>query len=567
MKLPLNNWLLQSTVKIDSHDKKATLKIIAELLKNRGLTDKKKIEEFYDAGTESVNFKNLKINSKQADKAVIRIKKAIKNKESVVVYTDYDVDGIVSGAILWECLHKLKVSVMPYVPDRQTEGYGLSNLGIDNAYAKFKPQLLICVDHGVTAEKQINYAKKLGIETVIIDHHLLPEKPPPAHALVHTTLLCASGLTWIFCRYLLKKLRKEVSENDLDLVALATVADLVPLTGANRILVKKGLVMINKTKRPGLVSLIEIAGLKKGEITEYHLGHILAPRINAIGRLHHALDALRLLCQKDEEKVKILAQKLDDINRNRQVLTVNSFMEADSGENYLKQKIIIVSGEQYHQGVIGLIAGRLTEAYHRPAIVIAETQALCKASARSIKGVNIVTLLKKTGTLLEDIGGHPMAAGFTIAKKNLDKFKKAVNLLADEEIDEEMFIKKLTVDLKIPLECLTRELSAQLNLMSPFGKDNPLPLFLSEKVRLAGYKVIGREAKHLKMTLGFDDDRGGYLSALAFNRSDFAVNLMPGTLLDIVYNLQEDRWNGKNDLILKVRDVRLAPPKAGLIPA
>lgn len=566
MKLHIKDWQVINPLSIKAGDRGVLAKIISALHKNRGLTSPKKVEEFYQADLKSVNFRNLKIDTKEVEKAVKRIKKAIKNNESIVVYTDFDVDGLVSGAILWESLYKLKARVMPYVPDRISEGYGLSQKGLDQAIANFNPKLLICVDHGVTAHQQINYAKQKGIETIIIDHHLIPDKKPAAIALVHTTQLCASGLTWAFCRHLLEKFRAKVNDNDLDLVALATVADLVPLTGANRILVKKGLVMINKTKRPGLNSLIEIAGLKKGEITEYHLGHILAPRINAIGRLHHALDALRLLCQKDEEKAKILAQKLNDINRKRQLLTVSSFLEADSQENYHGQKIIIVSGEQYHQGVIGLIAGRLTENYHRPSIVISETAHLCKASARSINGVNIVLLLKKTGKLLQDIGGHPMAAGFTISRKNLEKFKIALKILADKEIDESLFIKKLKIDLKLPLACLTRELSAKLVELSPFGSSNPEPVFLSEKVRVAGYKVIGRDHNHLKLILGAESGGNSFIQAIAFKRAEFAVNLTAGTYLDLVYNLGEDRWNGKNDLILKVRDVRLAPIKSGLTP-
>ena len=370
--------------------------------------------------------KQVSIDEDQLAKAIARIKKAIENKETIVVYGDFDVDGVSGTAVMWEMLHNLGVEVWPYIPERKNEGYGFSRVGIENIKQKHNPSLVITVDHGITAAEHVKQLANDGIDVVVTDHHQAPAKPEMkklhkyAVAVVHTTKLAGAGVAWFVAR----QLDKTDSPERLALAAFGTVGDVLPLIGANRQIVKHGLPLLAQSNRIGIRSLLQEAGLLGVELDPYHIGYILGPRINAAGRLDHALEALRLLCTNDEKASVALAQKLGGLNRRRQLMTqeqINTSLE------HLKDvkgmpSLLILADSSYDEGIIGLIAGSLSRRYYRPTIVIAEGRnGLSKASARSIPGVDIVGLIRQVENLLVSVGGHEMAAGFSVETENISQ--------------------------------------------------------------------------------------------------------------------------------------------------
>lgn len=549
----MQNWSVLNNFKFNPRERDALNNLIVNLLSNRGVKTQNEINSFLNPDLKSTTYKSVGIKKDCMDKAILKIKNAIKNKEKIVIYTDYDADGILSGAILWETLYALKADVMPFVPNRLTEGYGLSKTGIDKVKRKLNPKLLITVDHGITKVKEVEYAKKLGMEVIIIDHHLPPEKLPEAVSIIHTTGLCATGLVWIFVNYLMGKMLTGL----LDLVAIGTVADLVPLIGPNRTLVKFGLKQVNKTRRIGLNALINFSGLKKGEIDAFALSHILAPRLNASGRLTDALDSLRLICTKDRLRAHDLAEELNSVNRNRQNLTKESTDIAFS-QVQSTAKIIFTGHESFHQGIIGLIAGKLVETYKRPAVVVSIGEEICKASVRSVKGVNIVDLLMQVSEFLIDVGGHPMAAGFTVHKSNLEILKNKLNLIADKANLTDHQTSEIFVDMEFDPGFMENKIFSNIQSLAPFGQANPKPLFAAFNLAVLNARLVGREKNHLKLKLASSNNPEKEISAIAFNFGKLFTSLSNDSRIDIVYEIDKDDWNGENCLILKLKDARLA---------
>src|SRR5258708_7694204 len=388
-----------------------------QLLFNRGLSNKRQIDEFLNPKLE--NFaSDLKLE--QIDKAQKRINLAIEKQELVVVYGDYDVDGIAACAILYKSLTSLGAKVLPYIPHREKEGYGLSEIGLDFARDS-GASLIITVDNGIVALKQAEYAKKIGLDLIITDHHLPLEKKPDAFAIVHSTQMCGAAVGWCLIKGLINNsLVKEL----LQFVGIATVTDLIPLTGVSRAFVVEGLEQLNKTSNLGLLALLNECSLVPGEIGTYEIGHIIGPRLNAIGRLEHAIDALRLLCTKDEVKARKLAKAICEVNTTRQQLTVEAIDQARLLiEPNSKKKIHVLYSPNWSPGIIGLVAGRICEEYSRPTIAISVGKSFSKGSARSVNGINIVEVIRECSDILVDVGGHKGAAGFSIANENIEKFK------------------------------------------------------------------------------------------------------------------------------------------------
>lgn len=509
--------------------------IISVLLKNRGVKTKKEKEVFLHPPYPP-NIPDLP----DMDRATIRVKKAMKNKESIVVYADYDADGITAGAIMWEALHSLGAIVMPYIPHRVEEGYGLSIKGIDAVREQFDPSLIITVDHGITAWEKVEYAKKQGIEVIVTDHHVKPKKLPDC-TIVHTTQLSGAGVSWV--------LANALDHASVELAAIGTIADMVPLFGPNRSIAKYGLAALNDTKRVGLEALIADAGLTKGNLDVYAVSHMLAPRLNAMGRLEHAMDALRLLCTKQKEKAALLARTLGLKNRERQQLTTDTVSHVLHRLPKIRKKLIFVSHESYNPGVIGLVAGKLVEECYRPAIVVAKGEVYSKASARSVNGFNIVEAIRSCSDILVDVGGHPMAAGFTVETKNLTKLQERLEELAEKELHEDTLTRTLKIDMEIPLEAVTPALYKDIQELQPFGFGNPEPVFATRGVAVESARLVGAEGKHLKLRLasGFD--------AIAFNQGTLYAQLQSHPTIDLAYTISLDTWNGTARLQLKVKDI------------
>ncbi|MFH0979359.1 MAG: single-stranded-DNA-specific exonuclease RecJ [Candidatus Roizmanbacteria bacterium] len=551
-------------------DKLTSKELVDLILKHRQIKDTK---EFLNPPSPlSISLLDFNPKYKLYLNKVIKLLKDIKKKtQMIVVYTDYDADGITGGAILWETLHLLGFKTMPYVPDRKKEGYGFSIAGIDNIIKEFNPALIISVDHGITKVKEIAYAKKKGLKVIVTDHHLKSDETPKAGAIFHIPELSGSGVAYFFAKEIFNNFKKYGQDNVLslqnnfetDYLALAsigTIADLVPLIGPSRSLVKHGLDIFPKVKRYGLKHILKQAGIEGKKITPYEVGFIIAPRINAVGRLQHAINALRLLCTTNEKKAFDLAHKVGQTNVERQDLVKKSVEEArlhlgfggqakkntnsQSVNSLIKNKIIVLVSNKWHEGIIGLIASKIAEEFYRPTIVLTKTDDHYKGSARSIPSFHIINFLRSLKKYLVDVGGHAQAAGFTIEEKKLEKFTKEAQKQANKLIKDKDLEKIITADVKIPVSKINLELAKALETLEPFGIGNPRPLFLSE-TEITNAQLFGKTNNHLKI---FVED----LELIGFNQGDKFQKLSRGEKIKVVYSLEVDRWNGREKLRGKI---------------
>lgn len=528
--------------------------VIELLLANRNIQGKEK-DNFLQPTTETITLENVGLDKKEYKKFKKRATSAIENKERIIIYGDYDVDGITGSAILFETLYSKTKFVSAYIPGRIDEGYGLSIKGIDNMLASYPDtKLIITVDNGIVAGKAVEYAKEKGIDVIITDHHAKGEDLPEAYCILHTTSLCGAGVAWVIAKELGFESKEKVYEK-LELAALATVADLVPLIGANRAIVKEGLEILKKTKRIGLKELFSLARIDKNQISVYTIGHQIAPRLNASGRLTHAINALRLLCTKDPEKATKYAKMLNDTNRDRQFLTDDSVQHAKLSalDHKLNTKLILVSHESYNQGIIGLVASHLVESYYRPSFAISIGEdGISKGSARSISGVNIVEMLRSVSDILLEVGGHPMAAGFSLETQKISLLHKALAKKAEEIITEELLERVLKIDMMLPFPLITKSLITEIQALAPFGMANYEPVFTTEGVVAEEVRRIGREGNHLKFILSKE---GKKFDGVAFGAAD-KFDVVSGGTINIAYTLEENEWNGKTTLQLKIRDLQ-----------
>lgn len=557
----MKQWKVLQVIK----GKQKAGKIIKVLLKNRNLVLKKQIDEFLHPLRPSVlTAAALGISKRELNKAIKRIKKAVDVKEQIIIYGDYDADGICGTAILWEAIDKMGGKSLPYIPKRLEEGYGVSVEGIKKIQKQTSDvKLIITVDNGITANKAIDYAQKKGIEVIITDHHLLPEKLPKALAIVHTTKLSGSGVAWFLARILGGEWGSA-----LELAAIGTIADVMSLTGVNKSLVKYGLKRLSKTNRIGFLALFREAGLNRGQIEAWQVSFIITPWLNAAGRLADAMDSLRLLCTRDQVRAKSLAQKLSEENKKRQRLNGAAFIDAKACFSSPYQKLLFVSSSSYHEGIIGLVAGNLTREFYRPAVVISIGKEFSKGSARSIKGFNIVKAIRRCEKFLVDCGGHPMAAGFTVKTANLEKLKKCLIKIAEKELDEKKLTPVLTIDCELNLSHLTWKLYEGIERFAPFGMANPKPVFCSRGLRIVNMRVVGNNGKHLKIKL--DDPQTkkvekvpafeeiSIFDGIGFGMADFANQIKRGDLVDVAYALEKNVWNNEERLELKIKDIRSA---------
>jgi len=539
--------------------------IISQLLHNRGLKDKNAVASFFNPPSPEVivsqypNYLN-KINSDETEKATVLIKNAVETGRPVVIHGDYDVDGICGTTILYQVLKTLDANVIPFIPDRFEHGYGLSTRSIDSILNALSPKpsvpnpILITTDCGIGAVDEIKYAKSLGFDIIITDHHSKGQSLPEADAIVWTDELAGAGVAYLLASQLVKEFAAT-----LDLVALATIADVQPLTGVNRALVKQGLVGLNKTSRAGLKELIKVSGLEEKELGTYEVGWILGPRLNASGRLGNASDSLKLLLTEDANEAQEIASTLHQINSERQQLTQKTVKEALCQANP-DDAVIVVYNKSWHEGIVGLVAGRLKEEFYRPTVVVGGGDEIGKGSARSISGFNIKEALDQCQELLLTSGGHAMAAGLSINPEKIDQLKEKLNILAKEQLTEEDLTPTLKIDVAVTLNQLAWDLAENLKKFEPFGMGNPKPTFLTKSVRVSNIRTVGSNGKHLKIQLTDIDDATGqplqHWPCIGFGLGAWEAELRPGDLVDIVYNLEENHWNGQTTLQLKLRDLQ-----------
>ncbi len=537
--------------------------LVQQILINRGLTSQIDQEIFLNPPppTFETIFSLSKIDQDNFQKAIKRVLTAIKNKEKIIVYGDYDSDGITATTVLWETLYGLNGNVLPYIPDRETEGYGLNK----QAITSIKEQgvsLIITVDCGITDCEEVEWAREKGLDVIVTDHHQKGAKLPSAYAIVHDDTLVGATVAWLLSEGIKIAANKDGLGPlplgiNLDLAAIGTVSDLQPLHGKNRSFVTWGLKELNQTKRLGLKTLIKYCDLSEKILDTYHVGFVLAPRLNASGRLHKAMEAVRLLCTKDEIQAISLAEQLSKLNTRRQEMTGDGVELATAQVNQSQMpKILVLADESWHEGIIGLIAARMKEEYYRPALALSINGKLAKGSARSIKGFNIIEALRQVQDLLVDCGGHPMAAGFTIELANLPEFKTRLESIAADSLTDEDLEPSLEIDADLLFSQISRETKAQIDRLRPFGVENHEPLFLLRKTEVISKQLLGKEKKHLKFLIKSNNLLP--IEVLVFSQGSRFNEFNIGDYLDIAFTLDENEWQGVKKIILKAKDFRIS---------
>lgn len=534
--------------------------IIAQMLINRHITHIEEAKAFFDADLNSLNDPFL---LKDMPLAVERIKQAQRKKERVLVFGDYDVDGVTSSALMNRVLRQMGIEVIHHIPHRVHDGYGL-NHRVGELAQDEGVRLLITVDCGIGAAAEVDALNKIGIDVIIIDHHEPSEgKLPRAVAIINPKQrgcsypfkeLASVGLV----AKLTQALEGHLSDDVLDLVAIGTIADVVPLRGENRIFVKAGLPKVMTTQNKGLQALLEVAKINKvRKISPFHVGFILGPRINAAGRMNTAHDSLDLLLSEDSDEAYNLARILDKHNAHRQKMQQDIVEEAlaivEQEINFKDEKVIVLSKEGWHRGVLGIVASRITDRYYRPAVVISVKDGLGTASARSIDGFHLHRALTDCSGCLENFGGHEGAAGLTIKEENIDPFRKLINEVAHKTLETQQLIPTIAIDSEIPLSSLTMDLVDTLEQMEPFGEGNPSAVFCSRRLT-----VKSRSALLGKDTLKFWVTDGTLtISAVGFGMGAYHALIKPQEKVDLAYQVCVDDWNKEPTPQLKLKDIRM----------
>ncbi len=535
--------------------------ILAQLLINRGLCDVQEAHHFL-YGDLSACFDPFLL--KGMDGACRRIKKAIKNKEKILIYGDYDVDGITSCALLKIVLHSLGADAYTYIPNRLEEGYGLNPSAVKFASDKHI-KLIITVDCGIGAIEEVGLANSFGIDIIITDHHQTKKDGMPAAFCIINPHqegctypfkhLAGIGLAYKLSQALMKK-RYYFLEKHLDLVALGTVADVAPQKSENRIFTKHGILRLNDTQNLGLKSLIAVSGLGKKDISSSHIGYILGPRINAMGRIGSPDIALKLLLTDNKVEADRLAGILNKENRSRQKIEAEILDEAISKVerevNFKEHRVIVLAKDGWHPGVIGIVASRIQEKYYRPTILIAIKEDIGKGSGRSIDKFHLFDALMNVKNHLLNFGGHQKACGLSIHKSNISKFRDEINIYAKKNISDTDLFPKIDIDVDIPLSNLNMSFINELALLKPYGPENPRPVFSSSRVMLKDEpRYIGRNGFKMWVTSG-----GITCEAVSFRRASIDIP-KPGQILDIVYSPDINSWGGIDSIQLDLRDIRV----------
>ena len=543
---------------------------IAKILVYRGIMDYDRAKEYFRP---SLSQLHDPFTLDGMEVAVQRVLNAIEKKERMFVFGDYDVDGTNGAAMLYLFLRERGGSVEYYIPDRLREGYGISHQGIDRA-VELGVSLFLAVDCGITAVDQIAYASEQGLDVIICDHHEAGQTLPRALAVLDPIkpgeaypfkFLSGCGVGFKLIQGLAKRLGDESLVTPyLDFVTLASTADIVPLTGENRILVKIGLESINTAPRPGIKALIESAGLRPGHITTGQIVFALAPRINAVGRLGDATRAVRLLTSEDPEEARALAQVLEEENRNRRRIDEDTFADAQQlAEEFLDldaDPAIVLHQEHWHPGVVGIVASRMVERYYKPAIMMATVDGVAKGSARSVSGFDIYEALKRCEDKLLQFGGHKYAAGVTVDLARLDEFRDAFNAAVKALMKEELKTPEIRIDLEITLADITPWFVKLLREFAPFGPNNTRPTFLTRNLEVAGNpRIVGRN--HLRFRVR---QNGVVFDAIGFGLGEMLPRIPVGRRdLECVYTVEENEWNAptgtrSGDPVpqLKIKDLR-----------
>jgi single-stranded-DNA-specific exonuclease len=543
--------------------------VVLQLLWNRNLKTQKEIDEFFnpDYGADV----HSPFLFKDMERAVARIKKAVENQEKVLVYGDYDADGVCASTILYETLKKMGSVPEVFLPHRETDGYGL-NLKRVEEFAASGTKLIITCDCGISNAPEVARANELGMEVIITDHHEVPAVLPQAFATIHPQTednypwkgLSGAGVAWKLSQALLKD-SGGFEKWFLDLVAISCVSDVMPLLGETRTLTKYGLLVLNKTKRLGLKKLIESASIKPGALDTYSIGFMIAPRINAAGRMNHASAAFKLMIEENAETAVLLAGKLNKENSERQKQAEKIFLEAKFlvvEEKQEENAAILVFKSDWMASLVGLAAGKLAETFYRPAIAMTEREGRIIGSGRSIEGVDLMELMNATAKFLDKFGGHKGACGFTLKEgADLEEFKKEFVAVAAEKVKGLDLAPRLNVDAEISFEQADWKLYENLVKFEPFGEKNPHPRFMVKGAKVMAVEAVGNGDKHLRLfvshTVGSEAPYSPTMKKMiGFFIGQHIEKLKIGTIIDIIFEVGVNEWNGNRELQYKIIDIK-----------
>ncbi len=517
--------------------------VFARVLANRNITTLEKAEPFFHSDLDQLHDPLLMMDM---EKSVHRVLQNIRSGNPIMVFGDYDVDGTTGAASLYIALNTFGADVTYYIPDRDKEGYGLSTKGIDVAKDNGIDLIITC-DCGINAFDQVNYANEKGINIIITDHHTTDERLPDAYAVLNPKRSD--------CEYPFKGLSE--IEEILPLITLGTAADIVPMKDENRIIVDHGLKMLSSIKRPGLKVLLELAGLKHN-VSVGQLVFGIAPRINAAGRLGDANRAVECMVTNDEHRAKILAKELDEENKRRQAIQQQvvdeAFHKVNSEADLKHENALVLADHGWHHGVVGIVASRVREEFHRPTVIISMENRTGKGSARSVNGFDLYLALSECKEHLDGFGGHPMAAGLSVRSEKLDDFRNAFIEVANEWINEDQLEPTITLDSEISLKDITPRFMDFLDKLSPYGPGNMRPKFALMNCEVTGTpKVIGKTGEHIR----FQIKQGmRSISAVGFGLADKYEMLITGKPVDVACVVETNEWQGNVSTQLNVRDIR-----------
>jgi single-stranded-DNA-specific exonuclease len=544
--------------------------LLAQLMVNRGLGDPEASRFFLDARLDTVHDPFL---MRGMDVAVRRIVQAIQDRETVTIYGDYDVDGVTSAALVVHFFRELGAPVDYYLPNRMEEGYGLNDQALDTIKAR-GGRLVITADTGITALTQVAHANKIGVEVIVTDHHQVAvEGLPDALAVLNPhqpectypfKFLSGVGIVFKLAVGIRRRLLEEGWDADklpnlkkhLDLFTLGTIADMAPLVDENHVLTSHGLEALRTSTKPGVIALKSVVGID-GKVDSSSVGFGMGPRLNAAGRLGQPDRGLHLLVSSDLNEAMEMARSLEELNEERKETQKWCFEEAE----YLLERqvdldnenVIVLASENFHQGVIGIVAAKLAEKFYRPAILISLVEGVGKGSARSIPSFNLVKAMTQCSEHLIQYGGHAYAAGLNIEEGRVDDFRKAMNKVGDQYLTEDCLVAELKVDATLKMEDITQEFYGEMESLEPFGQMNKVPIFISRDVRARDVKFVGREDNHVRFR-AFQGKQ--YRNVIGFNLAHAFQSIEANEPVDVVYELRRNTWGGRNSIEMKLLDLR-----------
>ena len=568
-----NKWNFQKPTEEENRiskelaDKLAISPVICQLLVKRGITTEEEANKFFKP---SLNDLHDPFLMPDMDKAVKRLNKALGEREKILVYGDYDVDGTTAVSLVYKFLRPYTTLLDYYIPDRYDEGYGISYKGIDYA-ADTDVKLIISLDCGIKAIEKIEYAKKKGIDFIICDHHMPDDTLPDAVAVLDAKRvdsiypyehLSGCGVGFKLMQAFAKSNNFPFADLEklLDLCAVSIASDIVPITGENRIMAYYGLKQINSNPSLGLKGIIDVCGLTGKEITMSDIVFKIGPRINASGRMMNGKEAVDLLLAKDSESAREKSENINQYNDERRELDKKITDEAnaiiDDFQDMADRKAIVVFNPAWHKGVIGIVASRLTEKYYRPAVVLTKSSELITGSARSVAGFDIYKAIESCRDLLENFGGHTYAAGLSLKEENLEAFTNRFLQLAADEIVPEQMVPQLDVDAILDFKDINAKFMHDLKKMSPFGPDNQKPVFCSRRVKDYGTsKLVGKDLEHIKLEL-IDANSNSPIHGIAFGMHKHSKHIKGMKPFNICYTVEENTYNGNTSLQLMIKDIK-----------